>query len=212
MLSCAEQFIECLASDPSTIAICWFSKGLISVEILDKTDELDEIKKKKARRLYREAVKLVEQKPDKYQTIIESFEGKELFSDLKELLDKKYGKKQFDSVTDLLIMMCVLSMHVHTSLSLCTIIYSYLSDDPEEERMDVTPAPLNLETADSMDEMNGVVRSDSLATTSDCSSPPSSPMSLSSASSPSSSLTGFTNKRRERGNDVNIISQSNILL
>ncbi len=91
----AEQFILCLSSDPKNIATSWFSRHLISFETFDETCEINETSSDKARRLYREALKLVRQNPDKYQSVIESFQGRELFSDLIKLLNSKYGKTAF---------------------------------------------------------------------------------------------------------------------
>ncbi len=106
LASCAQQFIECLSRDPTNIAISWFSKSLISKEILQKTNELDEINSKKGCRLYTEAVNLVDQRPDMYQSIIESFEEQELFSDLRELLSTKYGKLCFTLISYDLVLIC----------------------------------------------------------------------------------------------------------
>ena len=73
MVAGGEKIVEALSRDPKGLAQALFVKGLISCAILDETNELNETRTDKARRLYSAVLKVVQEYPQQYDNFIGIF-------------------------------------------------------------------------------------------------------------------------------------------
>ena len=76
MVAGGEKIVEALSRDPKGLAQAMFTKGLISHAILEETNELNETKTDKARRLYSVLSKVVQEYPEQYDDFIGVFKMK----------------------------------------------------------------------------------------------------------------------------------------
>ena len=76
MVAGGEKIVEALSRDPKAMAQAMFTKGLISHAILEETNELNETKTDKARRLYSAVLKVVQEYPKQYNDFIGIFKVK----------------------------------------------------------------------------------------------------------------------------------------
>ena len=76
MVAGGEKIVEALSRDPKGLAQALFTKGLISNAILEETNELNETRTDKARRLYSAVLKVIQEYPQQYDDFIEIFRQK----------------------------------------------------------------------------------------------------------------------------------------
>ena len=109
MVDCAQEIVSSLSTDPKGLAFSLFSKRFISRDVLEQTNELNETKTDKARRLYTEILKIVEQNPKEYKTFVGTLED----------------QKQCD---DIVLKLCLrYTYHGRSLLACMVVITSYLS-------------------------------------------------------------------------------------
>ena len=77
MVTGGEKIVEALSRDPKGIAQVLFAQHLISCALLEETNELNETKTDKARRLYSAVLKVVQEYPEKYDNFIGVFRAKQ---------------------------------------------------------------------------------------------------------------------------------------
>ena len=88
---CGEKIIGDFAKDSKTLAFHLHTKKFISDVTLEETNELNEINRNKARRLYTTVLGTVRQHPQRYVDLISILESNEtLYKDLLEELKLTY--------------------------------------------------------------------------------------------------------------------------
>ncbi len=70
LVSCSEKIVQSLSEDPKALALHLLSAGLITLSILEKTNELNETKREKATRLYTALLGVVKHHPHKYHKFV----------------------------------------------------------------------------------------------------------------------------------------------
>ncbi|XP_064404111.1 uncharacterized protein LOC135349511 isoform X2 [Halichondria panicea] len=90
LVSCSEKIVQSLSEDPKALALHLLSAGLITMSILEKTNELNETKREKATRLYTALLGVVKHHPHKYHEFVSTLRLNPLHTDLVTLLDSKY--------------------------------------------------------------------------------------------------------------------------
>ncbi len=90
LVSCSEKIVQSLSEDPKALALHLLSAGLITVSILEKTNELNETKREKATRLYTALLGVVKHHPHKYHEFVSTLRLNPLHTDLVRELDSKY--------------------------------------------------------------------------------------------------------------------------
>ena len=91
LVSCSEKIVQSLSEDPKALALHLLSAGLITVSILEKTNEyVNETKREKATRLYTALLGVVKHHPHKYHEFVSTLRLNPLHTDLVTQLDSKY--------------------------------------------------------------------------------------------------------------------------
>ncbi|XP_064384780.1 uncharacterized protein LOC135333688 [Halichondria panicea] len=91
LMSCSEKIVQSLSEDPKALALHFLSAGLITVSILEKTNEyVNETKREKATRLYTALLRVVKHHPHKYHEFVSTLRLNPLHTDLVTQLDSKY--------------------------------------------------------------------------------------------------------------------------
>ncbi|XP_064384971.1 uncharacterized protein LOC135333882 isoform X4 [Halichondria panicea] len=91
LVSCSEKIVQSLSEDPKALALHLLSAELITVSILEKTNEyVNETKREKATRLYTTLLGVVKHHPHKYHKFVSTLRLDPLHTDLVTLLDSKY--------------------------------------------------------------------------------------------------------------------------
>ncbi len=87
MVRCSENIIQSLSEDPKTLASRFLQAGLISQDILEQTNELNETNRDRARRLYTTLLGVVTHHPHKYHEFVSILRPNPLHTDLVTELD-----------------------------------------------------------------------------------------------------------------------------
>ena len=87
LVSCSEKIVQSLSEDPKALALHLLSAGLITLSILEKTNELNETKREKATRLYTALLGVVKHHPHKYHEFVSTLRLNPLHTDLVTQLD-----------------------------------------------------------------------------------------------------------------------------
>ena len=90
LVSCSEKIVQSLSEDPKALALHLLSAELITVSILEKTNELNETKRKKATRLYTALLRVINHHPHKYHEFVSTLKLNPLHTDLVREFDSKY--------------------------------------------------------------------------------------------------------------------------
>ncbi|XP_064389764.1 uncharacterized protein LOC135337740 isoform X2 [Halichondria panicea] len=91
LVSCSEKIVQSLSEDPKALALHLLSARLITVSILEKTNEyVNETKREKVTRLYTALLGVVKHHPHKYHEFVSTLRLNPLHSDLVTQLDSKY--------------------------------------------------------------------------------------------------------------------------
>ncbi|XP_064384769.1 uncharacterized protein LOC135333680 isoform X3 [Halichondria panicea] len=89
LMSCSEMIVQSLSEDPKALALHLLSAGIITVSILEATNELNETKREKATRLYTALIGVVKHHPHKYDVFVSTLRRNPLHTDLVRELDSK---------------------------------------------------------------------------------------------------------------------------
>ncbi len=81
--------VQSLSEDPKALALHLMSAGIITVSILEATNELNETKREKATRLYTALIGVVKHHPHKYHEFVSTLRLNPLHTDLVRELDSK---------------------------------------------------------------------------------------------------------------------------
>ncbi len=84
----SEKIVQSLSENLKALALHLLSAGLITVSILEKTNELNETKREKATRLYTALLGGVKHYPQKYHEFVSTLRLNPLHTDLVKELDK----------------------------------------------------------------------------------------------------------------------------
>ena len=92
MVSHGEKIVTAISTDPRGLAFSLYTKGLISNTDLEETNELNETKTYKARRLYSAVKKIIQHYPGRYDDFIRTFKDSgKLHCDLLKALNDSEG-------------------------------------------------------------------------------------------------------------------------
>ncbi len=90
-MRCSEKIVQSLSEEPKTLALHFLSAGLITQDILEKTNEyVNETKREKASRLYTTLLGVVKHHPHKYHEFVSILRPNPLHTDLLTELDTHY--------------------------------------------------------------------------------------------------------------------------
>ncbi len=85
----SDKIVQSISEDPKALALHLLSAGLITVSILEKTNEyVNETKREKATRLYTTLLGVVKNHPHKYHKFVSTLRLNPLHIDLVRELDK----------------------------------------------------------------------------------------------------------------------------
>ena len=92
MVSHGEKIVEAISTDPKGLALSLHAKRLISDTDFEETNELNETKTAKARRLYSAVKKMIQHHPGRYDDFIRTFKDSgKLHCDLLKALNDSEG-------------------------------------------------------------------------------------------------------------------------
>ncbi len=91
LVKCSEKIVHSLSVEPRAIALHLFSAGLISQNILEQTNELNDTKREKAIRLYTTLLSVVKHHPHKYHKFVSTLRPNLIYTDLLTELDTHYN-------------------------------------------------------------------------------------------------------------------------
>ena len=92
MVSHGEKIVAAISTDPKGLALSLHAKGLISDTDFEETNELNETKTAKARRLYSAVKKMIQHHPGRYNDFIRTFKDSgKLHCDLLKALNNSEG-------------------------------------------------------------------------------------------------------------------------
>ena len=93
MVACGDKIVEGLSRDPKELALSLHTKGIIGDDVLQKTNELNEIDRDKARRLYTTALEVVKTYPHRFEDFVSVLQKNRLLhNDLLKQLEQTYKK------------------------------------------------------------------------------------------------------------------------
>ena len=92
MVTGGEKIVEALSRDPKGLAQALFAKDLISIAILEETNELNGTKTDKARRLYSAVLKVVRDYPQQYDDFIGVLKKQGQYDNLLKILQRTKGQ------------------------------------------------------------------------------------------------------------------------
>ena len=87
LVKLTDKIVESLSHEPLTMAQGLFSSGFISKEELDETIQLNDIKSKKAARLYSAILGVVEKYPHKFDDFVSLLQARHIHQDLVQELE-----------------------------------------------------------------------------------------------------------------------------
>ena len=88
LVKLTDKVVESLSHEPITTAQGLFSSGFISKEELDETIQLNEIKSKKAARLYSAVLGVVEKYPHKLDDFVSLLQARHIHQELVQELER----------------------------------------------------------------------------------------------------------------------------
>ena len=93
MVACGDKIVEGLSRDPKELALSLHTKGIVGDDTLHKTNELNEIVRDKARRLYTAALEVVKIYPRRFKDFVAVFLNNCLLhNDLLKQLEETYKR------------------------------------------------------------------------------------------------------------------------
>ena len=93
MVACGNKIVEGLSRDPKELALSLHMKGIVGDDTLQKTNELNEIIRDKARRLYTAALEVVKIYPSRFEDFVAVFLNNYLLhNDLLKQLEETYKR------------------------------------------------------------------------------------------------------------------------
>ena len=93
MVACGDKIVEGLSREPKELALSLHSKGIIADDMFQETNELNETKREKARRLYTAVLDVVKTYPRRFEDFVAVFQTNQLLHiDLLKELEETYKR------------------------------------------------------------------------------------------------------------------------
>lgn len=93
MVACGDKIVEGLSREPKELALSLHAKGIIADDTFQETNELNETKREKARRLYTAALEVVKTYPHRFADFVAVFQKNQLlYFDLLKALEETYKR------------------------------------------------------------------------------------------------------------------------
>ena len=93
MVACGDKIVEGLSREPKELALSLHTKGIIADDTLQETNELNETKRGKARRLYTAVLDVVKTYPRRFEDFVAVLQTNQLLHiDLLKELEETYKR------------------------------------------------------------------------------------------------------------------------